>query len=336
MSYPAPSRDVSASASGSESTRPNKGYWLALTGVERVAGLRFRLYELYDRDVSLIEALVDFHARWWARIGRYLRRLDDCLPDTDDAWEVLAELVGPIVADAYLGDFHELVSGAGLDRIQLYGTPPVVVTGYLPSGAGQAHRFLWHLDKAILWERAVGIPSRGGEVGRPTFVSLTSFGAGIPSIDTRILGTSTRWEPRTESLAKARRRLPDQTGLATETIEAELMRIARDGRYEFPDTSTVRENVWRLDRDAQWVWWRIRRRLTYAEIAAEWAALHPRDFHFQPRSDHDARQWDRDHPEEAGALTDPADAVEMVRKAVRVYARRAGVRAQTGPGRPTR
>jgi hypothetical protein len=299
-----------------------------------MGGLRRRLYELYDQDEAMIGALVAFHSLWWDRIGSDLRRLDDCLPDYDDAEARLADRVGLRGASEYLGEFRAIVDDAGLDRIGMVGIPPVVVAGYLPSGSGQAHRYLWHLDKALLSERAAPkLRTPLPPIRRPTFETLSGFGAGVPVVNTVIAGTTARWDPRTELLAHARRRLHAETELDLETVEAELGRIRLEGSYRFPDTSTRRDGVWRLDRDAQWVWWRIRRRLRYAEIAREWAALHPNDLHLQLRADDEARKWDQDNPQEAASSVEPADAVELVRKAVRVFAARAAVDVRTGPGR---
>ena len=164
-------------------------------------------------------------------------------------------------------------------------------------------------------------------------MTLSGFGAGLPAVNTAIAGTTARWDPRTELLAHARRRLHDETELDREAVEAELGRIRLESSYRFPDTSTRRDGVWRLDRDAQWVWWRIRRRLRYVEIAREWAALHPNNLRLQRRLDDEARKWDQDNPQEAASSVEPADAVELVRKAVRVFAARAGVDVRTGPGR---
>jgi len=314
--------------------RPPRGEWPAVTDVEWMGGLRRRLYECYDRDEALIGVLVAFHSLWWDRIGSDLRRLDDCLPDYDDAEARLADRVGPRAANDYLREFRDIVEEAGLDRIGMVGTPPVVVAGYLPSGSGQAHRFLWHFDKALLSERAATkLRTPLPPIRRPTFMTLSGFGAGLPAVNTAIAGTTARWDPRTELLAHARRRLHDETELDPEAVEAELGRIRLESSYRFPDTSTRRDGVWRLDRDAQWVWWRIRRGLKYAEIAREWAALHPNDFHLQLRLDDEARKWDQDNPQEAASSVEPADAVELVRKAVRVFAARAGVDVHTGPGR---
>jgi len=144
----------------------------------------------------------------------------------------------------------------------MVGTP--LIAGYLHSGVAQAHRFLWGLDKALLWEAAPDT-AKGSlpPVGRPTFVALASFGASIPVVDTSIAETAARWDPRTELRADARRRLRSETDLTRETIEAELNRIGEEGGYQFPDTSTQRSGIWRLDRDSQWTWWRIRRGWTY-------------------------------------------------------------------------
>jgi hypothetical protein len=312
-----------------------KGLWPAVTTIQQVAFSRLRIYEHYDQDVGLREALTGFHHQWWGELGGSLRRLDDCLPDLDDAERQLTDLMGAELAGNYLEELRALAAAAGLDRIPMVGTPPAVITGYLPSGTAQAHRFLWALDKALLWEAAAG--SRIGSmpaVVRPTFVSLASFGAPIPAVDTSIAGLDARWDPRTELLADARRRLRHETDLTSDAIELELARISRDGEYQFPDTSTQRSGIWRLDRDSEWVWWRIRRRWTYEQIAREWERLHPGDFRLQYRLDDDeARRWKVENPHEAGMLMVPAEAVGLVRKAVRTFARRARVDARFGPGR---
>ena len=271
--------------------RAPKGLWPAVTNIQRVAFSRLRLYEHYDRDDRLRDALVGFHGEWWTRLGRSLRRLDDCLPDLDDAERHLADLVGQGPAHDYFEALGALAAEAGLDRIPMVGTPPLVIAGYLPSGTP------------------------------------------IPAVDTSIAGTDARWDPRTELRADARRRLRHEMNLTRETIEAELARIADDGGYQFPDTSTQRSGIWRLDRDAEWVWWRIRRRWTYEQIARAWERLHPGDFRLQYRLDDDeARQWKADNPLEAGSLMFPAEAVSLVRKAVTTFALRAQVHVMTRPG----
>ena len=325
--------------------RAAKGLWPAVTAIERVASPRLRLYEYYDRDDRLLEALIGFHGEWWSRLGRSLRRLDDCLPDLDDAERQLAKLAGVGPAEDYFRELGALAAEAGLDRIPMVGTPPVVIAGYLPSGIAQAHRFLWHVDKALIWEAApAGAKESLPPVRRPTFVSLASFGTPIPAVDMSIAGTDARWNPRTELLADARRRLRDETGLAREAIEADLSRIADEGAYQFPDTSTLRSGIWRLDRDAHWVWWRIRRRWTYAQIAREWDRLYPADIQLQAREDDlQAREDDEvargrevELAHELWLMTTPADAVGLVRKAVTTFARRARVDVTTGPGRRAR
>jgi hypothetical protein len=314
--------------------RAPKGQWPAVTAIERVAFSRLRLYEHYDRDDRIREALIGFHGEWWSKLGHSLRRLDDCLPDLDDAEQQLAELVGVGPAHDYFAELGALAAEAGLDRIPMAGTPPVVIAGYLPSGIAQAHRFLWHLDKALIWEAApAGAKESLPPVQRPTFVSLASFGTPIPAVDTWIAGTDARWNPRAELLTDARGRLPDETGLARETIETALARIASEGGYQFPDTSTQRGGIWRLDRDAEWVWWRIRRRWTYEQIVREWQRLHPGDFRLQYRlHDGEARKWKAENPLEAGSLMAPAEAVRLVRKAVATFAQRARVDVKTGRG----
>ena len=303
-----------------------------MTDIERVAFTRLRLYEHYDRDKRIGEALNEFHGAWWSRLGPGLRRLDDCLPDLDDAQERLAELVGEQPAYDYLGELTAFAAEIGLARIPMVGTPPVVIVGYLPSGTAQAHRFLWHLDKALMREAApIRVSVR--PVARPTFVALARFGTPIPTVNMSIAGTDAQWDPRTEVLADARRRLRVETNLARETIETELARIADEGEYQFPDTSTQRSGIWRLDRDAHWTWWRLRWGWTYAQIAEEWERLHPGDHRLQSQADDFARDWEAKNPGEMGSLENPADAGRMVRKAVTTFAQRARVDVRTGPGR---
>jgi hypothetical protein len=319
-----------------------KGLWPAVTDIERMAFSRLRLFEHYDRDHRIHEALIGFHGEWWSKLGRSLRRLDDCLPDLDDAERQLAELVGVGPAHEYLGELGAIAAEAGLDRIPMVGTPPVVIAGYLPSGIAQVHRFLWRLDEALRWEAAPAA-ARGElrPVRRPTFVALASFGAPIPAVDSSIAETYARWDPRTELLTDARRRLRRETNLPRETIEAELTRIGAEGGYQFPDTSTQRSGVWRLDRDAHWVWWRIRRRWTYAQIAREWDRLYPGDIHLQARADdlqaqaddEAARAEEVEVPYEPWLMTTPAEAIGLVRMAVTTFARRAQIDVKTGPGR---
>jgi hypothetical protein len=89
----------------------------------------------------------------------------------------------------------------------------------------------------------------------------------------------------------------------------------------------------RLDRDAQWTWWRIRWGWTYGQIAEEWERLNPGDLRLQPRSDAFAREWEASYPDELGRLERPADAARLVRKAVTTFAERARVDFRRGPGR---
>lgn len=117
------------------------------------------------------------------------------------------------------------------------------------------------------------------------------------------------------------------------TIETELARIARDGGYHFPDTTTRRNGIWRLDRDALWVWWRIRHEWTYPQIADEWQQLNPGDLRLRSRDDPSARQWEAEHERETWTLPNATDAVSLVRKAVMTFATRAHVDVTTGPGR---
>ena len=301
-----------------------KGLWPAVTAIERVAYSRLRLYEHYDRDEELRQALLQFHRDWWTKFGRALRRLDDSLPDLGDAEHELANLVGTVTAHTYLGDLGMLAAAAGLDRIPMVGTPPVAVAGYLPSGIGQAHRFVWHLDKALMWEAARPKASSRA-VRRPTFVALASFGTPIPAVATSIAGTTAHWDPQSELLSEARRRLRREMDLAPETIEKELTRIGQDGGYQFPDTSTQRSGIWRLDRDALWTWWRIRWGWTYSQIAVEWERLHPGDHRLQTRADVFAQEWEARNPDELGNLVVPADANRLVRKAITTFAERARV-----------
>lgn len=315
---------------------PPKGLWPAVTGLERIAFSRLRLYELYDGDNNVQDRLTRFYGEHWQPLGPAFRRLDDCLPDLSEADAALVDRVGRDRAHEYLDALTDLGQELGLDRIATVGTPPATIGGYLPSGIAQAHRYLWHLDKALLFDAApVELKRSASGPTRPTFVYLASFGTAIPAVDTSIAGTDARWDPRSELLADARRRLREAARLPPDLIESELDRIAGAGSYQFPDTSSKRGEVYRLDRDAWWVWWRIRHRWTYEQIARRWERLHPDDFRMQYRLDDDdeAREWAAQHPEEARSPVVPQDAVGLVRKAVTTFAGRARVDVRTGPGR---
>ncbi len=152
-------------------------------------------------------------------------------------------------------------------------------------------------------------------------------------MDSRVHGSAASWDPRLETLSEARARLRRDTVLSVGALEAELHRIASEGDYSFPDTSTNQGDIYRLERDAQWVWWRIRHGWTYRQVAAEWTRIHPGDIRLQgPRDDLDARAWERDHPSEHPS-PDARDAAPHVRRAVAVFARKAVLDVQTGPGR---
>jgi len=316
-----------------------KGVLPAVTRVEWVAFLRLRLYALYDGDTTVYDNLVRFHSEWWNDIGTALRRLDDCLPDLRDADHRLADHIGSDKAGGYLSGLRTLAAELGLERFGAIGTPPVTIVGYLPSGLAQSHRFLWHLDKALLWEGQKGGSERVGRpVIRPTFVMLAAFGTPIRQVDTRIAGTGYAWDPREETRVDARRRIRRSTTLAPGSIEAELERIAQEGAYLFPDQSSQRGGIYRLERDAQWVWWRLRRRWTYERIAREWDWLHAGDIRLQLQTradepDETARRFESENPGVAGEMTIPAQATSQIRKAVTTFAARAAVNAATGPGR---
>jgi hypothetical protein len=295
--------------------------------------LRWRLYRLYDRDVSIGETLHRLHREWWTDLGPGLRRLDGCLPDLDDPVQLLSEQIDEALAYGYLAELRAFATEVGLDRIPMLGAPLFERLGYLPSGLAQVSRYLWHLDKALLWEagdgrfaRASGSPG----VERPTFESLASFGTPIPGVHTRIATTDARWDPRAELLVDARCRLGRETSLASAAIEAEIARIIGEGSYRLPDTSR------RLERDVEWIWWRLRHRWTYERIVREWEAIHPGDWRPQYRlDDEEARQWAMDHPGERAGLEIMTDGVRMVRKAVTTFAHRAQLDVRTGPGRRT-
>ncbi len=313
--------------------RPPKGLWPAVTTIERIGVSRLRLYVHYAQDEDLRSALVRFHEERWRNLGGHLRRLSDCLPDLADAKREFAHVAGAESADDYFVGLRAVAVEYGLDRIPMVGTPPLPLRGYLPSGIAQAHRFIWRLDRALASKVPLAAMPVLPAERRPDFVVLASFGTPIPALNMSISGSNMRWNPRTELLADARRRLRKGSGLTREAIESELARIARDGGYEFPDTSTERGGIWRLERNAEWVWWRIRRRPTYEQIARDWERLHPGDFRLQYRLDDDgARTWTAANPREAGSLMVPSEAVELVRKAVRLFAERARVDIRTGPG----
>lgn len=336
---PAPSRDpTEAAVTGSGP----KGLLPAVTRVEWVAFLRLRLYARYDEDHAVQDLLIRFHGDWWNALGTALRRLDDCLPDLPDAEQRLRNQIGSDAATAYGDGLRAIAIELGLDRIRQVGTPPAVIAGYLPSGLAQMHRFLWHLDKALLWEAALedtpGLTSR--PVSRPKFTGLNSFGTPIPVIDSAILKGTHRWDPREETRAVARRRLRRATDLAAEVLEAELDRIAREGEYLFPDLPTQRGGIYRLERDAQWVWWRLRHRWTYERIYREWERLHPGDIRLQLQAhgetDYVAQRYEAENPGVVGELTAPVQATSQIRKAVTTFAARACVDPTTGPGKRRR
>ncbi len=349
----------------------------AVTPVERVAWARLRLYELYDANTSAAGALDLFRQAWWDPLAVVFRRLDDCLPDQRDAEDQLTQAARsdrilryrytPLDiathtrgkwARRYLHELAGLAEDLGLSRIPMVGTPPIVTPGYLPSGTAQAHRYLWHLDKALLFERDAGAGEGAGlsESPRPTFVRLASFWSPVPKVDLSIAGADARWDPRTEYRSDALRRLRRRKDLQVETIKRELDRISREGAYEFPDTITQRTGVSRADRDAQWVWWRLRFRWPYRRIAEEWENLHPGDILFQERRDRksdDERadagapgrkavgvqaQQDKETADEVARepwpMEKPEDAVGLVRKGIGTFAEWARVDVTTGPGRP--
>lgn len=307
-----------------------KGLWPAVTDIERLGGHRLRLYRMYDRDRALSNAITRLFSEWWVKFGPAFRRLDDCLPDLNEAMSTLENRVGVDNGRAYLHALHALGQEVGFDRIPMVGTPPVVVAGYLPSGMAQLHRYLWHLDKALLFEAApADFKEPSLAVHRPRFVGLASFATPVPAVDGTIAGTQARWDPRAELLADARRRLPQVTGLPQTVVDRELRRIAAVGGYQFPDTSTKRSGVFRMDRDTLWAFWRIRHRWTYEGIAREWDRRHPGDIRLQVRQD------DAVSPEEASEpwlMTAPEAAVGLIRKAVTTFASRARIDVRTGPG----
>jgi hypothetical protein len=307
-----------------------------------VAGLRLRLYILFDDDVQLRDALEHFHGVWWARFGPQLRRLEEYIPDVDGAEQLLSATIGAQSAADYFQAIGSLAARSGLDRLPAVGSPPgrgfdtVRASGaeadYVPSGTAQIQKYLWHLDKAKLWEAAErNEPLPSDRVLRPTFAWLASFGTVVPGVDTSIADTKVRWDPRLETLAAARRRLRREAPMSGSVAEAELERIVEDGKFILPDTSS------NLGRDAWFVWWRIRGRLTYEQIAAKSMSdlpglLSPPTF----AGDSEVRSWNREHPEEATPDMKPREAIDQVRKAVRTFARLAGVDVSTAPGRRPR
>lgn len=320
-------------------TAVRRGSQLAVTATEQVAGLRLRLYILYDDDVELRAAIEDFHEVWWARFGPQLRRLEEYLPNVDVAEQLLSVTIGAQFAAEYFQAIGSLAARSGLDRLPAVGSPPsrgfgtVRASGaegdYIPSGTAQIQKYLWHLDKAKLWEAAErngSVPP--GRVLRPTFAWLASFGTVVPKVDTSIAGTAAQWDPRVETLVDARRRLRRETPASGSVAEAEIERIVTDGKFIIPDTSS------NLGRDACFLWWRIRYRLTYRQIAAKSmrdlpGLLSPPTFADDPET----RSWNLEHPEEARRQGTPEEAIDQVRKAVRIFARRARVDRSTVPGR---
>jgi hypothetical protein len=309
-----------------EMTGSPKGAWPAATRLEQIAFHRLRLYRLYDDDAECIGEIQAFHRSWGPQVLLGLRGLDEnCLPDLDDADSVVAARIGEPEAAAYLSQLGTLAAKLGLGRIPAVGDPKPIPLGYLPSGVAQAHRYLIQLVRALRAEQAIpelmelghhqatatALAAAGPP--RPTFTSLASFGAGIPEVDISITA-ETCWDPRTELLSSARRRLRRQTTLSGAAIDARLRRIIDSGGYLLPDTSS------RMDRDAQWVWWRIRHRWTYARIADEWLRLHPEEV------------WELEPPPDALPVNHPKH-LSLVERAVARFAKKAQVDVVTGPGR---
>jgi hypothetical protein len=308
-----------------EMTGRPKGSLPATTRLEQVGFHRLRLYRLYDDDVECIGALNAFQQSWGPRVRQGLRSPDeDCLLDRDDADRVIADLIGQRDAVEYLAALQAVAEALGLRRIPAVGDPKPVLLDYLPSGVAQTHRYVVKLDDAFRAEQAVPALMELG-LGRekatalaaagpplPTFTSLASFGAGIPNVDISITADA-NWDPRTELLSSARRRLRRETGLSGRTIDARLQAIADSGGYLLPDTSP------RMDRDALWVWWRIRHRWTYPRIADEWLRLHPDE------------DWDLRPPPDA-VPGEHLRHVSLVERAIGRFARKALIDVVTGPG----
>ena len=293
---------------------PRKGTWPAVTRLVQVGGLRLRLYLLYDDDEECARRLESFRRSWWSGLGGVLRGLDECLLDLDDAPSLLGERVGKEEAGHYIGALRAAANEIGLGRIPAEGKPNSLRIGYLPSGLAQAHAYLVRLDRAFAAAGAASSPASSREaMPRPTFVELASFGASVPDVD-GTLADHTSWDPHIETLADARRRLKRDTEMTEAEIEAGLRGIMRVGAYRLPDTSA------RLERDATWVWWRIRYRWTYRRIAEEWLRTNPEpDWDLVPAD-----------PLVPGARPNP---VALVQLAIERYAKKANVDVKTGQGR---
>lgn len=262
---------------------PPKGAWPATTRLEQIGFHRLRLYRHYDDDADCIRELEAFHRSWGARVRTGLHGPDEeCLPDLPDVTEALVAGGNEQEAAAYLVSLRALATKLGLARLPAVGNPSPMLVDYLPSGVTQAHRYVVKVDHALRAEQAIPAlielghdPATAAALvaegpPSPTFTRLASFGAAIPDVDTSITADAS-WDPRTELLSSARRRLRRETTLSGRAIDARLREIVDSGGYLLPDTSP------RMDRDALWAWWRIRHLWTYPRIAEEWQRLHPEE-----------------------------------------------------------
>jgi hypothetical protein len=193
---------------------------------------------------------------------------------------------------------------------------------YQRSGVAQAHAYLWYLDKHRLPGRAPA----------PSWTALASFGASVPDVDMRIGPTGASWDPRTELLSDARRRLVADVGIDPDVVERELIRIVDQGGYRLPDTRSGGGAIDNLDRAARWTFRRLRTLDSYRAIAEGWEADHPGNILSRPR-DPEARRWDAEHPDETGPAFDPTMATDIVRKAIEQFAQNAEVDVRTSRGR---
>lgn len=256
----------------------------ALTSEQERGFLRWAYLERYDADPDFGQALVALYDRWTADIGE--------LPF--NWWELSSRAVygeaalaaghappaGHEAIARYVDEVEELARRFGLDQITGDGASS------RPSlGVGLIHEWC----RFRQWQAA-----RGREWGPEDFSTGHGFGGWEPDIgelvrretwlvegpDGRVaivdedrrptihVSFDDVWDPRRERLRDARRRLVRR---ATQAIKAELDRLAAEAEakgYRFLDTAP------NLQRDLDWLFWRVRAGLTYGQILERESELH--------------------------------------------------------------
>lgn len=256
----------------------------AITPEQERGFLRWAYLERYDDDPEFGQALVALYDRWTADIGE--------LPF--NWWELSSRAVfgeaalaagyappaGHEAIARYVEEVEELARRFGLDRMTDDGA------GSTPSlGVGLIHEWC----RFRQWEAV-----RGRELGPKEFRTGHGFGGWEPDIGELVrretwlvpgpdgpvaivdehrrpivhVSFDDVWDPRRERLRDARLRLFRR---ARQAIEAELGRLAAEAEakgYRFRDTAP------KLQRDLDWLFWRVRVGLTYRQIVEREVELH--------------------------------------------------------------